>query len=57
MNRLVISFVDQDTIDFGGVRDYEIVDGVLWLLFEDGCPMTRKIIPLQQIVEITEYAE
>ena len=36
MKRLVISFVDQDTIDIGGVKEYEVDSGVLWVLFEDG---------------------
>ena len=57
MKRLVISFVDQDTIDIGGVKEYEVDSGVLWVLFEDGCSVTRKIYPLQQILEITEYEE
>ena len=57
MKRLVIVFVDQDRIDIGGVKEYKVDSGVLWVLFEGMCFKTRKIYPLQQIVEITEYVE
>ena len=57
MKRLMVSFVDHDTIDIGGVKEYEVDSGVLWVLFEDGRSMTRKIYPLQQILEITECEE
>lgn len=57
MKRLMVSFVDQDTIDIGGIKEYEVDSGVLWVLFEDGRSMTRKIFPLHNITEITEYEE
>lgn len=57
MKRLIVSLVGHDTIDIGGVKKYEVDDGILWVLFGDECCMTRKIFPLQQIVEITEYEE
>ena len=57
MKRLMVSFADHDTIDIGGIKEYEVDSGVLWVLFEDGRSMTRKIFPLHNITEITEYEE
>ena len=57
MKRLVITITDGETLDCRGIKDYGVEGGVIGIWYGADNTLTRKIFPLHNILEITEYTE